>query len=486
MRQLFVGVLVIALCGAAGAQEKNARLDPMRATAEGAKRFGFELFQSLNKKSKDPVAISPMSITEAITLATHGAEAETRTELEDLFIENMLRKMGADVGLLTAGITRIRESLKQFSAKSGGRFEYSSANSLWANNHPSVRFQFKDDFKNVASRSFGAKVEARNFADDKTVKELNAWVAKETKEKIKELLSKLNPDDVAVILNAIYAKGKFKNHFNVISEREYKGGKAKKASFLTKEEQMGFYSDKRTKIFSFLAEEKDPGRDSMTNQIALDILVPEDGKLDDLAERLDAGYYNELVSKLAQKDIKLSIPAGKVEHKDATKLKAILTEIPFDLKRSFDPNDAQFGKLGTVVDKKNIHINDILTKTFYEVTPFGFEAAAATAIVFARESAIFRPKSEEHVIDTPAIHVIRHVPSGLPLFIVEYDSPTLYKQDEIVALVEEGSKHSTPVTAELEGGKRITATYDEKSKGMVIAIVDKEWKIERVLKPLKK
>lgn len=498
-RMLLSAVMALAIGAGAFAAEK---IDPTRATAEGAKSFGFELFWAVKKKAKEPVALSPMSVTEAITLATNGAQGKTLEELEGLFISNMLRKAGGSVEMLNAGIENIKKSLADFTKKSKGSFEYSSANSLWANNTAGIKFQFTKEFKALADKRFGAKVEERDFAkvikvkgeDGKekevnaTVYEINQWVAKQTKDKIKELLTKLEPTNPAVILNAIYAKGKFKQHFGTITEGTYKGaGKPTKASFLTKEETINYYDDtKDAKIFSFLAEEKELDRDSIGNQIALDIIVPRSGKIADLAEKLDAEYYNDLVAKMKETSIKLTVPAGKVEMKDAAKLKEVLTDMPFDLKRAFSPKDAEFQKLGTVEGKKNIYIDNILTKTFYEVSPFGFEAAAATAVIFGREAAIFRPKAQVEVIDTPSIHVIRHIPSGMPLFIIEYDSPTLYKEADIVKFVIEGAKTHSNVTAEMGGGKKIVATYDEKSKSSIVAEVDKDYKILRNLGKIEK
>ena len=56
------------------------------STANGIRDFGFGLFKSIyDAKGKEPVAISPLSIAEAMTLVSIGSEAETREELEALF-----------------------------------------------------------------------------------------------------------------------------------------------------------------------------------------------------------------------------------------------------------------------------------------------------------------------------------------------------------------------------------------------------------------
>src|SRR5690606_31040040 len=141
----------------------------------------------------------------------------------------------------------------------------------------------------------------------------------------------------------------------------------------------------------------------LTDQIALDILVPKGGDLAALVKSLDGEYYDEVVSKLEERLVELTIPAGTVKQSEAAKLKDVLKADPFRLVRPFSDRDAQFARLGSVVDERNLYISDILPKAYRELTPFGFEAAAATAVVFARESAVIRPpQAEKHKVTSGA------------------------------------------------------------------------------------
>lgn len=475
------------------------RLDPVKTTASGVGNFGFELFKSIYATDpKDPVAVSPISIAEAVTLATYGSEKETRKQLESLFLSESARKLGADVTLLSYGLGEIRKSLKEFAEKSNGVFEYQSANSIWANNNPGVDFKFKASFVKTAKKEFEAETKAQDFAElievkgekvQKTVLDANQWVSNVTKKKIEDLLSKLSDDDVAIILNAVYAKGKFKGHFSELEEGSYLRDGAKEAdtvTYMTKHEDMGVFEDKNIKAFSFKVEEADNQREVPRDQIALDILVPKSGKLSDLAGVVNGAYYDEVIRGLEAKTVNLTMPAGKVEQTEAAKLKDRLTAAPFSVTRPFSDADAQFGLLGTVAGDLNLFINDILTKTFYEVTPFGFEAAAATAVIFARESAVFpveEPLTEK--IDSASLHVIRHIPSGLPLFIVEYDSPVRYSEDDLIQLIELGNKAHRRLQAKVEAGT-LQIGYDEATKTTVLGVFDEDYKLVRKIKTIER
>lgn len=499
IKTLFKGTLFLLLFVASVSMA--VRLHPAKVTAGGMSDMGFKLFKSLyDNKKDDPIAISPMSISEAVILATHGSEKETREQLESIFLTAAEKKLGANLGFLTTGISNIRESLKKYAKASemGGKkpafFEYSSANSLWANTNEEVKFEFGKEFKKVAEDQFGATLFPRDFREmvevdgekvQKTVKEANDWVSKETRKKIKKLLSQLRDDDVAIILNAIYAKGLFRENFTLLEEGDYPG-EPEQVTYMTKEEEgMSYYSDNKTvKAFSFNVGDK--ANYKLEDEVALDILVPLDGDLDTLVENLGAEYYHNLVKNLKPQDIRLTITAGKVEQEEAAKLKEVLKAKPFMVTRPFSEGSAQFGPLGSEITKRNIYISDILTKTFYEVTPFGFEAAAATAVVFARETAVLPPTFVNHKVDRASLHVIRHIPTGAPLFIVEYDSPKRYTEDEIVELIELGAKNSKRLEAKVKGGT-IRRTWDE-DENQVIALVkdgaDGKQKVVKVFKKL--
>ncbi|MCB0404492.1 MAG: hypothetical protein KDD51_06875 [Bdellovibrionales bacterium] len=495
VKYLLSGLLVLGFSLQAVSAE---RIDPVKATASGVRDFGFELFLSLySKNPEDPVAISPMSIAEALTLATYGSEKQTKTELEKLFISEALHKEGGDVKMLSYGLGSIRKSLKQYAAESKGIFEYQSANSLWANNNPDVDFKFRASFVKVAEKEFAAESFARDFAATEevegekvqtTVREANQWVSTQTKEKIKELLSKLSDDDVAIILNAVYAKGKFKAHFNQLKEGEYTRDGADKpetVTYMTKTEDMGYFEDKSVKAFSFNVGASNEEEQGPADQIAVDILVPKSGKLSDLAGVLSGSYYDKVVSGLKSENVELTLPAGKVEQQEAAKLKDSLKAEPFKLSRAFDEKNAQFKPLGSVAGDLNLYINDILTKTFYEVTPFGFEAAAATAVVFSRESAVIPRQPLQAKVNSASLHVVRHIPSGLPLFVVEYDSPKRYTEEELIDLVELGAKNRRSLSAQVKDGT-LRVGYDDKTNTDVLGVYDEDYKLVRKIKTIER
>ncbi len=466
-------VLVAAAMVAVGAQAAP-KVDATKV-GQGISKFGFSLFQSIHgEKLGEPTAISPMSLAEALSLTTQGSEKDTKKELEKLF--------GTDAATTAQGVKAIRESLLKFAKESNGAFQYTSANALWGNSNVEWDFKFKPNFLKTAGDLYGAQLTSEDFAVPATVTNINNWVNKHTNGKIPELLQQLDKNAVAVLLNAIYTKGRFANHFYEMEEGNYTtaSGATKNATYMTKTEYMGQYKDKDMSVYSFAVQDKGPK--AVGGQIALDVIVPAKGNLDALITSLNSTSYAKAVKGLKVTEIKLTMPAGKVEQSEALKLGELLQKKPYSLVRSFDGDAAQFGPMGSTAKDHNLYISDVLTRTFYQVTPFGFEAAAATAVAMAAATAVPAPPPVVK-IEGAAVHVIRHVPTGTPLFISVYDSPQLYTENEIVDLVEEGIKTSHHLSAKVAGG-RIQEQYDFTTGKSSIALVNDNGEVVKVYKSL--
>jgi serpin B len=454
-------------------------------TAEGVRNFGFNAVKSLhNAKGKVPVALSPYSLVEVLTLATLGSEAGTKKEMESLFLSPSATRSGASVNTLVSGVSAIRTDLANYAKDSDGAFEFSSANALWGNTNAKWEFQFQPQFLKRAKNDFGAEAVAADFGKAQTLTDINAWVAKATKDKIKDLLKQLKDEDVAVLLNGTYAKGKFLQTFDKIETKGYTkaDGTQVQASFMSREAYDDVYEDSTMRLISIaIGDEKSK---VASDQIALDIITHPKNDLNALVNSLDGKTYAKAVASAKGKQIILNLPAGKVEQEEPLKMVPVFKAAPFNISIPFDKQKASFGLLGTTkrVDD-TLYISDIVTKTFYEVTPFGFEAAAASAVLISAESASISDPPVEYSVTGPSIHVVRHVATGMPLFITVYDSPTLYSESEILDLVQEGEESGHYLGAITPQGK-ITVVTDPKTGKRSIALVDATYSIIKVYRTL--
>ena len=167
--------LTALLVGAANVATAAPRLDAKAITTEGMKRFGFTLLQKAYAgRQKDPIAISPFSISEALVLATSGSEKETNQQMCSVFLTPAILQQGASSGLLVEGVSSLRRDLTDYAKRSKDAFVFTSANSLVGNSNSKVQFKYEPAFKQLAAEKFGASVVDYDFMDPATLAKVNA------------------------------------------------------------------------------------------------------------------------------------------------------------------------------------------------------------------------------------------------------------------------------------------------------------------------
>ena len=128
-------------------------------------------------------------------------------------------------------------------------------------------------------------------------------------------------------------------------------------------------------------------------------------------------------AKLQAQDIDLHLPKFKLEPPTialAETLQALGMKSAFNIPQG----SANFDKMAPRKPNDYLYISNVFHKTFIAVDEKGTEAAAATAVVMMRATAI-RPKPPpiEVKVDRPFIYAIQHVPSGLCLFLGRVTDP---------------------------------------------------------------
>src|SRR5207302_11274012 len=129
-------------------------------------------------------------------------------------------------------------------------------------------------------------------------------------------------------------------------------------------------------------------------------------------------------AKLQTRDIDLHLPKFKLEPPTmplAEKFEALGMKTAFDIPRG----SANFNKIAPRKPNDYLYISNIFHKTFIAVDEKGTEAAAATAVVMMRATAIARPKPPpiEVKVDRPFVYAIQHVSSGACLFLGRVTDP---------------------------------------------------------------
>lgn len=147
--------------------------------------------QELLLDNDDNILVSPFSAETLLALTQSGAFGGTGSEIRTTL------HLATTKEAVEAEIQQVMPSIQS------DMFSLKTVNKIYVENGLSV----KESFKSVAESVYNAALENINFAEANAAREeINDWVAKETNNKISNLLSSddVGPDTIAILVNALY------------------------------------------------------------------------------------------------------------------------------------------------------------------------------------------------------------------------------------------------------------------------------------------
>ena len=322
----------------------------------------------------------------------HGKTAEEMAKTLHFDLPN--DKLSAAFGALAKVING------DAAAKRG--YQLSTANALWGQKS----YPFVPAYLKLTKDTYGAGLHEVDFvgAAEQARQTINAWVEKETHDKIKDLLKQGDVSDATrlVLTNAIYFKGdwasKFKKDLTQEQNFHIAGGKTVKVPLMT---QKGDYRYLDGGTFQAL-EMPYAGK-----EITMTVLLPK--KADGLAElekNLTTANLTGWLGKLHQTEVNVALPRFKVTAE--FKLKPVLSKLGMPIAFS---SRADFTGIAT---KEGLAIDNVIHKAYVDVNEEGTEAAAATAVGIKALAVQVVP---DFRADHPFLFMIRDMRSGSVLFL---------------------------------------------------------------------
>jgi serpin B len=373
------------------------------ALVRGNTTFAWDLYGQLRKKEGN-VIYSPYSISTALAMTYAGARNKTAEEM-------------AEVLHFTLPQERLHPAAGALVRDLGGpgkkrNYQLRVANALWGQKD----YGFLADYIALTRTVYGAGLTEVDFIRAREVarKTINAWVAKETEEKIKQLLKKehLTPATVLVLTNAIYFKAEWETKF-------YKNATRVEPFQVKAEQKVKAPMMWRAGKFAYL----DGGTFQMLElpyagkALSMLVLLPKkaDG-LPELEKSLTADQLARWHRGLRETQVMVYLPKFKVASAFELKktLKAMGMELAFSSKR------ADFS--GMNGGRERLFIQDVIHQTFVDVNEEGTEAAGATAVVIGRSGP--PPQGVKFRADHPFVFVVRDNRSGSALFVGRMADPT--------------------------------------------------------------
>lgn len=343
---------------------------------------------------------SPLSIKMALMMAANGASGKTQTEILDTI--NVV-----DIDHYNECIRLMIEKYSQSEL-----LKMNIANSVWINSDNTSQ-RFSTGYDEKLAEVFNAE---SGVVNNKTAeKEINGWVNEKTEGKIPTIITEDNADFWAMLVNAVYFKGRWQNEFNKGATKKddfySRDGKITSIDFMNDTSWMN-YSKKdgitivelpyltREEIFDENGEYVETKKLEGVN-ISMYLMMS-----DKEFNPEEVLYEPELKSKY----IALSVPKFGVEY--SVELNDILKTI--GIKKAFEM-DAEFGNMFT---GGNMWLDSTIHKTYIKVDEEGTEATAVTGGGMGGSS--LPPEPLEIKYNKPFTFVIKDNINGEILFLGEY------------------------------------------------------------------
>ena len=332
--------------------------------------FAISFFKNVNAVTpkSENVVVSPYSAAVALSMLAEGAQGQTRVEFDDALGGKLFK--AEDFGSNDTVVVK-------------------SANSVWIDDN----FSPRNRYVSLLEKDFDAFLTTLNFADPATLHAINTWCAENTSGKITEILDRLDPSNVMVLINALYFNAPWENEFDpaMTSEQTFYGlSKESKVKLMG---QKAFLPYAEMNGFQMIQLPYEGLRYSMYV-----ILPPEGSDLNKLIPKATETVFNSALDALQVQEVRFFMPRFKVET-------SMLLNKPLQnmgIKTAFT-SAADFS---AIAEMGPLVLDQVKQKCYVDVSEKGTEAAAVTAVQIRLTSA--RPVAKLPVmrVDRPFIFLI--------------------------------------------------------------------------------
>jgi serpin B len=409
MKAMRCGFILAVVIGSAaccfGVDMPAAKEKTEEVVVEGNNRFAVELYAKL-REQKGNLFFSPYSVSAALAMTYAGARGETEAQMAKVL--HFPSQKAGDQEQFHSAFGAIIKDLNARGEK--GKYELIVANALWGQKG----YGFLAEFLELVKSNYGGRLNEVDFvqATEDARQTINAWVEKETKDKIKNLIGKgvLTSLTRLVLTNAIYFKGNWASQF--------KKENTKDAEFtLLSGEKVDTPMMNQTEQFGYMETEDFQGLEMpyVNNELSMIIFLPK--RTDGLAEfekKFTTENLSQWLARIHKREVIVSVPKFKMASQ--FDLADVLKQM--GMTDAFVPVMADFSAIN---GKRDLFFSAVIHKAFVDVNEQGTEAAAATAVVvktIAIRPLVFRA-------DHPFLFLIRDNKSGGILFIGRRMNPKI-------------------------------------------------------------
>ncbi len=361
-------LLTLLTLGQVSMGEPQPQESAAPAVVQADNQFAVDLYGQLSREQPGKnLFFSPTSLSIALAMTAAGARGETAAEMaKALHLDDFLPQAHAEY----------HKVLQRWNAGGTERgYQLRVANRLWGQQG----FPFLAGYLTLTRQQYGAELGIVDFAGQTEAArhEINAWIEKQTAEKIKDLIPRgqLDARTKLVLTNAIYFKGNWTSAFQARQTHDadftVAGQQKVTVPLMHQKEKYPYAEDSSLQVLELPYQ---------GDELAMLVLLPRtpDG-LPDLEKSLSAKQIATLRAKLRRQQVDVHLPKFKLETTFALNgaLQALGIKAAFSAAADFSAIDG----------RRDLYVSAVLHKAFVDVNELGTEAAAATGVVMGVMSA---------------------------------------------------------------------------------------------------
>jgi serine protease inhibitor len=378
------------------------------AAADNA--FGFRLLGAVQKKAPaGNVVLSPVSAALDLAMALNGATGETRQQMLAA-----LSLGGSDIDAINTANSQLIKVIRTPT----NSVTLSVADSLWVDNR---RVTLRPDYVKRMQEAYDAEINALDFSDPGAAARINGWASKQTQERIPKVIDRVDPADLALLLNAVYFKGQWTHKFDKAQtqQRDFTlaSGAVKPVARMAQSGRFEYFDtpDLQAIRLPFGA-----------GDLVMEILLPaKSSSLGALEAQLTPEHWAAWRTQHISRSGRIELP--RFELKSSYHLNEPLQAL--GMVRAFHSSGPDAAQLTEMLSPKqgnagHFFISSVLQSTYWKVDEEGSEAAAVTTI--GVRAAVMRPEQPfQMIVDRPFFCAIEDRRSGALLFVGAIYDPTV-------------------------------------------------------------
>jgi serine protease inhibitor len=400
-RHTMFGVMMLSVSLALSAiQPGGAEPMPetMHALIQGNNAFAVEVYAQLQTQPGN-IFFCPYSLRTALLMTYAGARGNTAMQMATvLHVTDAAPTMPADVQRWQTELT----------AGPHTGYQLLTANALWGQQG----YAFRPEFLELNRTYYRAGLYEVDFTNalEKARNTINAWVAEQTRNKIRDFLKPqmLDASTVLALTNAIYVKGQWALPFDPQKTVDM-------PFMLTKDEQVTVPMMNQLATFNYAETEAMQVLELpyVGNRLALVYLLPRVvNGLATLEAQLSPAYIDTQIVQLRPQKVSVTLPKFRLVMGMA--LPKVLHAL--GIVDAFVRGTADFSGMTT---QAQLYISQVIHQTFLEINEEGAEAGAASAVTMSRGMA----RNPAFVADHPFLLLIRDTQTGGILFLGRVMNP---------------------------------------------------------------